>query len=66
MPGRHVNDQQVRLYIVNRRGNGDRDRHIKGYHRLIVVLGYVGGGRSPEPTFPRTTLPQSTVLSFGS
>ena len=51
---------------VNRRGNGDRDRHVKGYHPLVVVLGYVGGGRSPEPTYPRTTLPQLTVLSFGS
>ena len=55
--------------IVNRRGNGDRDRHIKGDHPGVVVLGDVGGGRSPEPTSPRTTsslAPAATVLSFGS
>ena len=54
---------------VNRRGNGDRDRHIKGDHPGVVVLGDVGGGRSPEPTSPRTTsslAPAATVLSFGS
>ena len=54
---------------VNRHGNGDRDRHVKGYHPLAVVPGYVGGGRSPEPTYPGTTsslAPAATALSFGS
>ncbi|MGY4398728.1 hypothetical protein ACVWZA_003938, partial [Sphingomonas sp. UYAg733] len=31
---------------VNRRGNGDRDRHVKGDHSRAVVLGDVGVGRS--------------------
>ena len=52
---------------VNRRGNGDRDRHIKGDHPGAVVLGDVGGGRSPEPASPRTTSSLApTALSFGS
>ncbi|QNA85003.1 hypothetical protein G4G27_14110 [Sphingomonas sp. So64.6b] len=55
--------------IVNRRGNGDRDRHVKGDHSRAVVLGDVGVGRSPEPTSPRTTsslAAAATALSFGS